>query len=160
MSLHRVSSMESWEQPVEARGNVDSDTQHQKMSFNPIPEQTAPAIPDMKPSIPTETSQAKRICMWPSRTFSMDQLTPWTAVQICLACIFCLFSSGIVFGYAAFKQVLVREGVYEEYCTHAIPEDRDQTCYEQELRQAAKALYRRIVLTSHLGSISCSPSQP
>jgi hypothetical protein len=55
-------------------------------------------------------------------------------VQVCIACLYCLLASGIVFGYAAFKQVLVREGVYEEYCPEDNPALPDQTCYEQEIR--------------------------
>ena len=54
-------------------------------------------------------------------------------VQVSVACIYCLFAAGVVFGYAAFKPVLVKEGVYRDYCNE---EERDipGTCYEQEIR--------------------------
>ncbi|CCE63971.1 hypothetical protein TPHA_0G01340 [Tetrapisispora phaffii CBS 4417] len=37
-------------------------------------------------------------------------------LQIICAVIWCLLSAGIIFGFAAFKQVLINEGVYSESC--------------------------------------------
>ncbi|KAL8292596.1 hypothetical protein RQP46_001208 [Phenoliferia psychrophenolica] len=37
--------------------------------------------------------------------------------QICFACLFCLLSAGVIFGYAALKPVLIQEGVYADLCS-------------------------------------------
>ena len=55
-------------------------------------------------------------------------------VQITIACLYCLLASGVVFGYAAFKQVLIHEGTYRDLCPHDEPLEQDETCYEQEVR--------------------------
>lgn len=59
-------------------------------------------------------------------------------VQVVVAVIYCLLAAGIVFGYAALKPVLVREGVYRDLCTGedlGTGEDsKIRTCYAQELR--------------------------
>ena len=82
-------------------------------------------------------------------------------VQVAVAVIYCLFSSGIVFGYAALKPVLIREGVYGEYCSSRGSVHREKTCYEQEIRyygcsQSIETVADRMHL---LGSISCSLPQ-
>ena len=51
-----------------------------------------------------------------------------------IASLYCLFAAGVVFGFAAFKPVLVAEGVYSEYCTDGDPGSDATTCYGQELR--------------------------
>ena len=56
------------------------------------------------------------------------------AVQVLLACIYCLFAAGVVFGYAAIKPVLIDEGVYRDKCTKQELKDDVIVCYEQELR--------------------------
>lgn len=56
------------------------------------------------------------------------------AVQVAVAVFYCFFSSGIVFGYAAIKPVLIKEGAYSDYCTSEAPASRLHTCYEQEIR--------------------------
>lgn len=45
-------------------------------------------------------------------------------------------STGIIFGYAALKPILINEGVYSYLCTEdeAVPGMR--ACYKQELRYA------------------------
>lgn len=48
--------------------------------------------------------------------------------------IYCLLSAGIVFGYAAIKPVLVKEGVYRQFCDEDKKNDYGKTCYEQEIR--------------------------
>lgn len=57
-----------------------------------------------------------------------------TKVQVVIACIYCLLAAGVVFGYAALKPVLIKEGVYREYCTEKDPGGENRTCYEQEIR--------------------------
>ncbi|MCJ1245952.1 hypothetical protein MMC30_003156 [Trapelia coarctata] len=110
MSLHRVSSMESWEH---VRGSSPASVEHRKMSFNPVANWVPPEV-HKEPVI--QVSKARRIA------------------QVAVACVYCLFAAGIVFGYAAFKPVLVKEGVYRDLCTEDEQGQEDRTCYEQELR--------------------------
>ncbi|MCJ1296119.1 hypothetical protein MMC34_007684 [Xylographa carneopallida] len=110
MSLHRVNSMESWEHP---RGSSPIGAEHRKMSFNPV----GTWVPSEVHKEPTlQVSKSKRI------------------VQVATACTYCLFAAGIVFGYAAFKPVLVKEGVYKYLCDEEDKVEGDKTCYEQEIR--------------------------
>lgn len=46
----------------------------------------------------------------------------------------CWLASGIVFGFAALKPVLISEGVYRELCTVEEIEADVEVCYEQDLR--------------------------
>jgi Sec-independent protein secretion pathway component TatC len=55
-------------------------------------------------------------------------------VQVAVAVIYCLFAAGIVFGYAALKPVLIKEGVYRNKCTEEELENGVRVCYEQEIR--------------------------
>lgn len=56
-------------------------------------------------------------------------------MQVALAVVYCLFAAGVVFGYAAIKPVLVKDGAYREYCSEeAEMGDPGKTCYEQEIR--------------------------
>lgn len=54
-------------------------------------------------------------------------------MQVVIAVIYCFLSAGIVFGFAAIKPVLIREGVYREKCGPEI-EQNQEVCYGQELR--------------------------
>ncbi|KAF2404082.1 MFS general substrate transporter [Trichodelitschia bisporula] len=54
--------------------------------------------------------------------------------QVTIAVIYCLLGAGVVFGYAAIKPVLIREGVYRWYCTPDEVEKNVRVCYEQEVR--------------------------
>lgn len=72
-------------------------------------------------------------------------------VQVAVAVTYCLLSSGIVFGYAALKPILIHEGVYSEYCSSQGPAHREKTCYEQEIRyhdcnQSVETITNRIHL--------------
>ncbi|GAV51697.1 hypothetical protein ZYGR_0AF01680 [Zygosaccharomyces rouxii] len=51
-------------------------------------------------------------------------------VQIGCASVWCLLCAGIIFGFAAFKAVLVAEDVYGEYC----PADSARPCTKQDLK--------------------------
>jgi len=57
-------------------------------------------------------------------------------VQVITAVLYCLFSTGIVFGFAAIKPVLLQEGVYRDQCTKEELRDDVEVCYNQELRYA------------------------
>ncbi|KAM3512028.1 hypothetical protein MY11210_004354 [Beauveria gryllotalpidicola] len=69
-------------------------------------------------------------------------------VQVALAVSFCFLASGIVFGFASIKPILVFEGVYSEFCSNGATTTGDgkggggggggggrpQPCAEQEIR--------------------------
>lgn len=46
----------------------------------------------------------------------------------------CWFASGIVFGFAALKPILVKEGVFHDLCTKEELDAGVQVCFEQDLR--------------------------
>ncbi|KAK5961731.1 Fmp42p PWA37_001104 [Arxiozyma heterogenica] len=54
-------------------------------------------------------------------------------LQITCATIWCLFSSGIIFGFAAFKTILVKDGVCSDYCLSNLTQHND-VCIEQDLK--------------------------
>lgn len=57
-------------------------------------------------------------------------------LQVISASLWCLFSAGIIFGFAAFKTILIGEGVYSDQC----PQNDNfmgtpgETCVEQDLK--------------------------
>lgn len=58
-------------------------------------------------------------------------------IQVIVAVIYCLFSAGVVFGYAAIKPVFIEEGVYGQHCDESeylLESDQKATCYGQEIR--------------------------
>ena len=55
-------------------------------------------------------------------------------MQVVIAVLYCLFSTGVVFGFAAIKPVLLQEGVYRDQCTKEELRDDVEVCYNQELR--------------------------
>lgn len=55
-------------------------------------------------------------------------------MQVAIAVLYCLFSAGVIFGYAAIKPVLINEGVYGELCSNEEMMVVGKTCYEQEIR--------------------------
>ncbi|KAL8918685.1 MAG: hypothetical protein Q9208_007246 [Pyrenodesmia sp. 3 TL-2023] len=111
MSLHRVSSMSSYEH---VRGSSPARSEHRKMSFNPVGT-WVPSAAKEEPVGAFEVSKTRRI------------------VQVAIAVVYCLFAAGIVFGYAALKPVLLEEDVYRDACPK-LRTQADNTCYEQEIR--------------------------
>ncbi|KAL4902728.1 hypothetical protein BDW74DRAFT_157457 [Aspergillus multicolor] len=74
------------------------------------------AIEDISTTAPYKVSTTKRLA------------------QVFATILACWFGSGIIFGYAALKPVLVAQGVYRDLCIPSeLVEDFD-TCYDQELR--------------------------
>jgi len=55
-------------------------------------------------------------------------------LQILCAVISCLLAGGVVFGYAAFKPVLIAEGVYRDGCTPAEIAEDVPVCHQQEMK--------------------------
>ena len=109
--------MTSYEQ---VRNSSPARSEHRKMSFNPAGSKLMPPETKEEPIGAFEVSKIKRIA------------------QIILAIIYCLLSAGVVFGYAALKPVLVKEGVYRGYCDEEeewlLGAGGGGTCYEQEIR--------------------------
>ncbi|RPB16538.1 MFS general substrate transporter [Morchella conica CCBAS932] len=55
-------------------------------------------------------------------------------VQVGVATIYCLLAAGVVFGYAALKPVMIKEGIYREHCTEHELAKNVHVCFEQEIR--------------------------
>ncbi|RKF55932.1 Protein FMP42 [Golovinomyces cichoracearum] len=55
-------------------------------------------------------------------------------IQIFIALLSCFLTSGIVFGYAALKPVLINEHAYREYCTQEELDENVPVCVGQEIR--------------------------
>lgn len=56
--------------------------------------------------------------------------------QVCFTVLSCWLASGLLFGFAALKPVLIDQGVYREHCTLQEVEDDVELCYKQDLRYA------------------------
>lgn len=80
---------------------------------------------------PEEPSQAE------NPAGGVSQYTISTArrvAQVCFTVLCCWLASGLLFGFAALKPVLVDQGVYREYCTVEELEEGVELCYKQDLR--------------------------
>lgn len=96
------------------RDRSPAGSQRRKMSFNPVDGWTPPHVLD-EPVGAFEVPKTKRVA------------------QVAAAVVYCLFAAGIVFGYAAIKPVLIREGVYRNQCTKKELENNVRVCYAQEI---------------------------
>ena len=65
---------------------------------------------------------------------SPDLFTKIYAAQVLTVVLACWFASGIVFGFAALKPILIKEGVYRDLCTQQELDEDVEVCYEQDLR--------------------------
>lgn len=63
----------------------------------------------------------------------------WKA-QVAVGVVSCVLASGIVFGFAALKSVLVDEQVYRELCTKEELRESVRVCYMQDLRYCHRTL--------------------
>ncbi|CAD0098732.1 unnamed protein product [Aureobasidium mustum] len=97
------------------RASSPTGSERRKLSFNPVGSWT-PNVAHEEPVAAFEVSKFKRIA------------------QVAVACLYCLFAAGVVFGYAAIKPVLIEQGVYADRCTPKEIEQGVWVCYEQELR--------------------------
>ncbi|CAN8099241.1 unnamed protein product [Discula destructiva] len=98
MSLNRVSSLETFSNLSRSPSPSSRD---RRLSFNPLPESWDPHAgkPGYIGSVGAfEVPRWKRI------------------LQIFVTVIYCLFAAGVVFGYAALKPVLKKEGAYQDVC--------------------------------------------
>ncbi|KAH8657459.1 major facilitator superfamily domain-containing protein [Tricladium varicosporioides] len=115
--LQRVTSFEHLS-PERGRSPTGSQSpRDRKLSFSPLPGSWAPVeVQQGDQAIGAfEVPKSKRI------------------LQVIAAVVYCLFSAGIVFGYAAIKPVLVDENVYRNLCTKKELEEGVRTCYDQEI---------------------------
>ncbi|OJJ51728.1 hypothetical protein ASPZODRAFT_127852 [Penicilliopsis zonata CBS 506.65] len=55
-------------------------------------------------------------------------------VQVFIAVVYCFLAAGVVFGFAAIKPVLIREGVYRHLCSQEELDTGALVCYGQEIR--------------------------
>ncbi|CZR59374.1 probable MFS transporter [Phialocephala subalpina] len=74
------------------------------------------------------------------------------AVQLVITVIACFLASGIVFGFAAIKPVLISEGVYRELCTEDELQQDVEVCKEQDIR-----LNLFFTIASITTNVSCLP---
>ena len=65
---------------------------------------------------------------------SVEDVANSCAAQVVFTVVACWLASGIVFGFAALKPVLISEGVYRELCTPEELEADVEVCYAQDLR--------------------------
>ncbi|KAL4932357.1 putative MFS transporter [Aspergillus undulatus] len=86
-----------------------------KISYDLFPQPVA-AIEDISTTAPYKVSTAKRLA------------------QVFATVLACWLGSGIIFGYAALKPVLVAQGVYRDLCPVDELDGELGTCTEQELR--------------------------
>ncbi|KAK3383095.1 major facilitator superfamily domain-containing protein [Lasiosphaeria ovina] len=117
MSLNRVSSLETFSilpNDQRSRRSSDASARSRKLSFNPLPQSwDPPALEQIHAVGAFEVPKWKRM------------------LQVTATVFYCLFSAGIVFGYAAIKPVLKDEGAYRDVCQDG-PVSGD-TCVEIHL---------------------------
>ena len=65
---------------------------------------------------------------------SQVHFTKIYTAQVVAVVLACWFASGIVFGFAALKPILIKEGVYKDLCTQEELDEEVEVCYEQDLR--------------------------
>ncbi|GFF65069.1 hypothetical protein CNMCM6936_003537 [Aspergillus lentulus] len=87
-----------------------------KISYDVLHERQQPVIDDESGTPAYEVSTAIRL------------------VQVTITILACWFASGIVFGFAALKPVLIDQGVYRDLCTKEELRDGVEVCFEQDLR--------------------------
>ncbi|KAI1390181.1 MFS general substrate transporter [Hypoxylon trugodes] len=113
MSLQRVGSLETFVNvPTEGRrsrrgsaSSVAASERARKLTFNPLPESWHPVFDD-------EDTQGH-----PGQSRGAFEVPQWKRIlQVAIMVVFCLFAAGVVFGYAALKPVLKKEGAYQEIC--------------------------------------------
>lgn len=126
MSLQRVASLETFvnvptegRRSVSRRGSVSSiaaSERARKLTFNPLPESWDPAY--------VEDREAHHL----AQSRGAFEVPQWKRIlQVGVTVVLCLFAAGIVFGYAALKPVLKKEGAYQDIC------NGEDTCVEIHL---------------------------
>jgi MFS family permease len=70
----------------------------------------------------------------PNRVVSEDHFANKYTAQVIATVLACWFASGIVFGFAALKPILIKEGVFRELCTPEELAADVEVCLSQDLR--------------------------
>lgn len=85
-----------------------------------------------------EVNSTRRICKNPVKPclFTTREILMRYLGQVIVAVIYCFLAAGVVFGFAALKPVLIREGVYHNLCSRDELSKNRGVCYGQELRYA------------------------
>ncbi|KXJ95703.1 FMP42 protein [Microdochium bolleyi] len=142
MSLPRVASLETFlgipggsadgaQIEGSRRGSISSigtaSLRARKITFNPLPESWDPGYPSSSGNDGgggfDDVSQQQ-----PQQTVGAFEVPQWKRIlQVVVTVINCLLAAGIVFGYAAIKPVLKKEGAYRDVCNN------DNTCIELHL---------------------------
>ncbi|KAG8411085.1 hypothetical protein J3458_016196 [Metarhizium acridum] len=89
----------------------------------------------------------------PPRSAAYKTPTLRRVAQVGLGVTFCFLASGIVFGFAALKPVLIARGVYHELCakSNKSSPQRHHTCPEQDLR--INLLFITASITTNVSSL-------
>ena len=80
------------------------------------------------------------VSTWTSANVHQDLTVPLEVsrtrriLQVTVAVVYCVLATGIIFGYAALKPVLVDQGVYRDRCSQNELQDHVNICRGQELR--------------------------
>ncbi|KAJ5715403.1 Major facilitator superfamily domain general substrate transporter [Penicillium malachiteum] len=119
MSLvQHVSAIEGIDRDPELESREDALSIRRKISYDVLQTPSlTPAVAEQVPGTPAyKHSSAKRIA------------------QVIFTVLACWVASGIVFGFAALKPVLIEEGVYHDKCTEEELRDEVSLCKQQDLR--------------------------
>ncbi|PYI20112.1 hypothetical protein BO86DRAFT_207070 [Aspergillus japonicus CBS 114.51] len=142
------------------QSNISRHSYRHRLNFNPyagpawgqatVDEATSEQNPPLQAASPkiSTLNEVDREGATPEQ--SVPKLQEWTGgrettgafevnhvkriAQVCIAVVYCLLAAGIVFGFAAIKPVLIREGVYRDRCSQEELDNNSDVCYGQELR--------------------------
>ncbi|OAA52006.1 Major facilitator superfamily domain, general substrate transporter [Metarhizium rileyi] len=94
-----------------------------------------------------------RVQTKPLRSAAYKTSTLRRVAQVGLAVVFCVLASGILFGFAALKPILIAQGVYSELCldNNSRRSQQDTTCPEQDLR--LNLLFTTASITTNVSSL-------
>ncbi|OJJ84022.1 putative MFS transporter Fmp42 [Aspergillus glaucus CBS 516.65] len=71
--------------------------------------------------------------------------------QVCIAVLSCFLSGGIIFGFAAIKPILIKEGVYQDLCSQHEISQGVSVCYGQEIR--LNLMFTTAAITTNLSAL-------
>ncbi|KAH9902147.1 FMP42 protein [Xylariomycetidae sp. FL2044] len=139
MSLPRVSSLETFmgvpQEGSTTRYRRGSDSsvgsasvRARKLTFNPLPESWNPSPAKRGGGGGGDDHHRHHHHPHAGHAVGAFEVPKWKRIlQIAVTVIYCLFAAGVVFGYAALKPVLKKEGAYQDVC------DGEDTCVEIHL---------------------------
>jgi hypothetical protein len=117
------------------------------LSYDPLPKGEVIDAPDGLGAYKVSTlRRAGRFRSAPA--VSYPQMLTLRTAQVTAGVVICTLAAGIVFGFAALKQVLVQEGVYRDLCTAEELARDEPLCYLQD--QKVTLRIKRPVFTKWL----------